>query len=108
MGMFDYVRFEAPCAKCGTSLIGWQSKSGDCELETLEPWQVHWMYTGCNKCGLWNEYKVVLTAPAPFRLEPRHRMGMTPFKQETEHGKEGSTSKGKASPDEEDDHQSDR
>jgi hypothetical protein len=58
MGMFDNVRYEAPCYKCGHLLTGWQSKSGPCDMVTLEPWQVTNLYSICPKCAAWNEYTV--------------------------------------------------
>ena len=60
MGMFDYVRFEYPCTKCGTILKEWQTKGGPCELETIEISEVHGdlVYTECNNCKMWNQYSV--------------------------------------------------
>jgi len=58
MGLFDHVKHEADCYKCGHRLTSWQSKSGPCDLVTLEPWQVTNLYTGCPKCKAWNEYTV--------------------------------------------------
>ena len=53
MGMFDYIKFEAPCPKCGNIMDDFQSKDGPCNLETLEPWQVDHFYASCNKCKAW-------------------------------------------------------
>lgn len=50
MGMFDYVKYSAPCPKCGTVLIGWQSKDAGCNLDTLEPKDVGYFYDFCDKC----------------------------------------------------------
>jgi len=58
MGMFDHVNYSRECYNCGHVLTGWQSKSGPCTMETLEPWQVTNLYTNCPECGAWNEYKV--------------------------------------------------
>jgi len=58
MGMFDNVRYSAPCFKCGRVLTDWQSKSGNCLMETLEVDQVTNLYTECDnrQCKAWNEY----------------------------------------------------
>ena len=53
MGMFDNIKYEAPCPKCGNILDDWQSKDGPCVLDKLEPWQVQHFYTLCKKCGSW-------------------------------------------------------
>ena len=37
MGMFDYIKYEAPCPICGTTLGTWQSKDGSCALAKLTP-----------------------------------------------------------------------
>jgi len=58
MGMFDYVKYEAPCTYCGEKLVDWQSKDGECNLEMLEPKDVDCFYTSCSKCETWIEYKV--------------------------------------------------
>ena len=58
MGMFDYIKYEAPCPKCGTKITSWQSKDGDCDLATLEPWQVRWFYAPCPGCKSWIDAKV--------------------------------------------------
>jgi hypothetical protein len=59
MGMFDYVRYSAPCFKCGEVLTEWQSKDGDCALDTIEPPIGGRFYADCPKCRTWNEYKVI-------------------------------------------------
>ena len=51
MGMFDYVDFECDCPECGNTVGGFQSKSGDCNLETIPPWSVDQFYSYCNKCN---------------------------------------------------------
>ena len=58
MGMFDKVKYEAPCHYCEHILTEWQSKDGPCTLDMLEPWQVHYFYEHCPKCGGWNQYLV--------------------------------------------------
>ena len=57
MGMFDYVNYECVCPVCKTKIDGFQSKSGDCELNTLQPGQVSNFYSACVKCGCWIEFK---------------------------------------------------
>ena len=61
MGMFDYVRYEAPCKKCGELLQNWQSKDGDCDLKRLQVKDVNTFYDNCKVCGTRNEYKVSKT-----------------------------------------------
>ena len=56
--MFDYVKYSAPCKKCGEILDEWQSKDGDCWMVTVEPKDVREFYADCHKCGTWNEYEV--------------------------------------------------
>ena len=63
MGMFDHVVYSAPCAKCGEVITSWQSKSGRCMLETLDPSEVEYFYGSCTQCGQWHEYNVVLDRP---------------------------------------------
>ncbi len=58
MGMFDYVKYSAPCSKCGIIITEWQSKDGPCFLENLEPEKVQNFYGNCPACGKWHDYKV--------------------------------------------------
>jgi hypothetical protein len=58
MGMFDYIRFKVKCPLCGTLVQDFQSKDGQCLLETLEYWQVDNFYSYCNNCGNSIEYKL--------------------------------------------------
>lgn len=51
MGVFNSVRYEAPCPGCGTVQTQWQSKEGNCCFDTVEPWEVSRFYCVCNKCG---------------------------------------------------------
>jgi len=51
--MFDYVNYECTCPVCHSKVDGFQSKSGDCELETIEPTSVDNFYSSCKKCGCW-------------------------------------------------------
>jgi hypothetical protein len=58
MGMFDTIKFEAPCWRCGANLPNWQSKDGPCALLILEPKDVDTFYDSCDICGAWNQFKV--------------------------------------------------
>ena len=58
--MFDYVKFSHPCKKCGTLLEEWQTKDGPMSLETIELNEINGglVYTSCDNCNTWNQYKV--------------------------------------------------
>lgn len=61
MGMFDYVRYEADCRKCGKPLNDFQSKSAhdqECLMRILEPKDVGDFYTNCRNCDTWNKFEV--------------------------------------------------
>ena len=51
MGMFDDVDYECACPVCHEKVTGFQSKSGDCVLDTIEPTSVSNFYAWCEKCG---------------------------------------------------------
>jgi hypothetical protein len=53
MGMFDYVRYSAKCPICEGLITEWQSKSGPCRMDTLEPWQVDSFHAPCSRCHAW-------------------------------------------------------
>ena len=67
MGMFDYVKYKAPCWNCDEIIENdefdgkpdWQTKDSECELEILDPENpdIQRFYTSCRKCGKWNEYE---------------------------------------------------
>jgi hypothetical protein len=68
MGMFDDIRYEAPCPMCGAPLTRWQSKDGGCCVQKLTPWEL-WeqkregdieirFYDACGRCGTWVEVHV--------------------------------------------------
>ena len=59
MGMFDTVKYKAPCWKCGEPITEFQSKDGECMLEIVTPKQVGNFYGSCYKCHAWNEYDVI-------------------------------------------------
>lgn len=58
MGLFDYVKYEAPCWNCGKILTKFQSKDADCTLTEVTPSDVKNFYNCCPNCFAWNEYKV--------------------------------------------------
>jgi hypothetical protein len=60
MGLYDHVRFTAPCWKCGEPITLWQSKDAQRLMQYLRPEQVQHFYEAC-ECGAWNEYRVVAT-----------------------------------------------
>lgn len=61
MGMFDEIKYEAPCWKCGELLIDFQSKDGECCGRKITPKSlgVGSFYSLCRKCQAWNEYDVI-------------------------------------------------
>ena len=60
MGMHDNIKFKADCWKCGKPLSNFQSKTGECLMEELNPKQIAGgnFYTLCS-CFAWNEYDVI-------------------------------------------------
>ena len=67
MGCFDWVNFEMDCPKCGELVDGFQSKSAECNLGTVDPTAVANMYSCCPKCKNWIE---LAREPIP-PVEPR-------------------------------------
>jgi hypothetical protein len=61
MGMFDWVEYDDICPECGAKLEGFQSKTGPCELLSLQPKDVRNFYTSCDTCDAWVEYRVKVT-----------------------------------------------
>ena len=57
MGMFDYVNYECICPVCKSKVSGFQTKDGDCVLDTLQPTSVLHFYSSCDKCGCWIDFK---------------------------------------------------
>lgn len=61
--MYDTVKFEADCWKCGKPLHGFQSKDGDQELDIILPKKIAGgsFYAMCSdpKCLAWNWYDVI-------------------------------------------------
>lgn len=81
MGMFDDVKYEAPCPVCGDPLTGWQSKDGPCVLDRLTPVELANVsgdvgrhgrnarfYTSCAKCDAWVDITIT-TLATPEALE---------------------------------------
>lgn len=56
MGMFDNVDFKHPCPGCGIILDQWQTKDGECVLETISSSGVNNFYDMCIDCDLWIEF----------------------------------------------------
>ena len=56
MGMYDDIKLEIDCPKCGTKMQEFQSKDGPCILAELEYWEVSNFYGGCPKCKVWIEF----------------------------------------------------
>lgn len=57
MGMFDYVNYECECPECGGKVSGFQSKDGECLMDTLETKDVSNFYSSCDECGGWIEFE---------------------------------------------------
>lgn len=58
--MFDYVRYEAPCRKCGLLLTNWQTKDLDepfCNILEVDNPQIQRFYDNCKTCDTWNEFE---------------------------------------------------
>lgn len=64
VGMFDWINYECDCPVCGKKVDGFQSKDGDCQLETIEPATVNHFYTDCTGCDSWMDFK--RDQPGPF------------------------------------------
>ena len=58
MGMYDYVKASLACPKCKTEIVDWQSKDGECIMDTLQPQDVRRFYSSCPKCGVWIDCEV--------------------------------------------------
>ncbi len=57
MGMFDWVNVEMLCPLCKKGIVKrFQSKSNDCQLDTLDPQYVVNFYSECPKCKEWIEF----------------------------------------------------
>jgi len=56
MGMFDWVKFEMNCPKCGGKVDGFQTKDLDRSLSVVEINDINNFYAPCDKCGAWIEF----------------------------------------------------
>ncbi len=55
--MFDYVDYECICPVCNKKVSGFQSKDGNCIMETIDTSKINNFYTVCRQCGCWIEFK---------------------------------------------------
>lgn len=58
MGLFNHVRFEMDCPKCGTRLKDFQTKDGYPTMDTVNYWECHNFYTWCENCNTWVEFNL--------------------------------------------------
>lgn len=80
MGMYDHVNVSIPCPGCGRKL-DWQSKDGDCVLETVDPKDLNYFNAWCYHCE--KEYTYSRTGSprrkrersTPFTLDEVQKMG---------------------------------
>lgn len=75
MGMFDYIKYEMSCPKCGQAVKAFQSKDGPRVLSTLEFWEVDSFYAPCG-CGAWIEFNAPARGPRPisdYKMSVRKR-----------------------------------
>lgn len=56
MGLYDYINFKMNCPRCKKDMGEFQSKDGDCGMETLDWWEVDNFYTSCEHCRTWVEF----------------------------------------------------
>jgi len=55
--MYDNVDYECVCPVCKSKVGGFQSKDGECVLDTISPNEVNNFYSSCSKCGCWIEFE---------------------------------------------------
>ena len=54
MGMFDDVKFELDCLKCGARVTGFQTKDREIPMmDMLDPLDLMHFYSSCDKCDAW-------------------------------------------------------
>lgn len=53
MGMFDYVKFEMACPKCGKPISEFQTKDLERELITVDYKSTKSFYGMCESCRTW-------------------------------------------------------
>jgi len=87
MGMFDSINYECVCPVCKSKVTGFQSKNGDCQLDTLQPQQVNHFYSLCDKCGCWINFDRIVQSTENFTrtVEGKYKDGNRPIL--TEHTK---------------------
>ena len=76
MGMYDNINYECTCPVCQGKVNNFQSKSGDCVLDTLEPTQVENFYSLCGECGCRLEFNI--KTRASYTLTMRGEGGALP------------------------------
>jgi hypothetical protein len=54
--MFDTVKFEMKCPRCGNIIKDFQSKDLGCFLDEVDVSEVVNFYSGCYKCNIWIEF----------------------------------------------------
>lgn len=85
MGMFDWVKYEAPCPNCGAPVTRFQSKDGACQLHRVNIAALAIasgtnrvsLYSSCDQCHCWVEMYVGLAgatlAPPVTEANPADR-----------------------------------
>jgi len=66
MGMFDWVDFQTKCPNCGELVTSFQSKDGECQMDTIPYWEVDRFYSSCKKCRTWIEFKRIRPVGKPY------------------------------------------
>lgn len=56
MGSYDNIKYECVCPVCHSKVDKFQSKSGECDFEVLNPSQAYNFYSSCDKCGSWIDF----------------------------------------------------
>ena len=62
MGLYDCVNYKCACPRCGGLVEGFQTKSGDNLLKTVEPTTIGNFYSTCTHCKLWLEFSASLVS----------------------------------------------
>lgn len=70
MGMFDYVNFKMACPTCGAEMAAFQSKSGECSMDVIEPDSVSNFYDWCEQCKTGVEFHLPRKPLQPNRSTP--------------------------------------
>ena len=69
MGTYDNINLEIKCPLCGYKLKNFQSKNKDCDMSTLEFWQVNEFHTICDNCDSFIKYTLKDGARSKFTLD---------------------------------------